>query len=169
MTKRGDIESHLKNLLQAVLLDEHGDTAIVHRTFNGELVEPSLAVPSWPEPADPLQAIEIAGYIERVAGGLVNRYAEAARGQGRTWRELAAVLDVDPESDDPAYEAFRLVAGRPSQPYDEVYAYWRCGSCREYVRDLGPYGGHPEDTERGHAATCERFTAAVAAYESELD
>jgi hypothetical protein len=33
---------------------------------------------------------------------------------------------------------------------------WTCQSCGENVSDRGPYNGHPEDEQSGHADGCER-------------
>lgn len=171
MSEREHVRGQIQNLVHSVLRDEQGDDAITYRTYDGEIIkdQSDWTVVSWPTPANPAQAIEIAAYIERIAGGLWRRYAEEARGAGKTWLELADPLGVDPKEDERDHQAFVLVAGEPTSWYGDRYVSWKCGSCGERIRDLGPYGGHPDDCERGHAETCKRHNAEVAQYQAAWD
>lgn len=169
MTTREDIGSKLRQIVLAVLREESGEGAIAHEDLDGNRVPTpeSWAVLTYPTAADPLEALKVARAIADHGRGMVRDYALKARGAGRTWAEIAGPLGVAAEADDRAQEAFLFVVG-PRYRFDPQYAYWRCISCGERVRDSGPYGGHPDDSETGHTETCERHTAAVAAYESEM-
>jgi hypothetical protein len=46
---------------------------------------------------------------------------------------------------------------------------WTCASCGEWITDSGPYNGHPDDDERGHAEDCARHLAEAAAYQARMD
>jgi hypothetical protein len=46
---------------------------------------------------------------------------------------------------------------------------WRCGACRGWVTDHGPYGRRPDDCETGHIADCPRHLADLAAYQADDD
>lgn len=166
MTERDFIDSRLRDLIIKILRDEHGDNAVIYRTYDGQIVkdQSDWSVVSWPEPAYPILAIDIARTIASCANNLVVRYADAARGDGRTWLELADGLGIDPNEEERDHAAFMKVAGEPRSPYHDVTVFWRCSSCGERVRDYGPYGGHPDDCERGHAETCKRHRAEVAQY-----
>lgn len=171
MTERERIDSRLRDLIISVLRDERGDDAVIYRTYDGKVVkdQSDWSVVSWPEPADPAQAIELARLIEGTARGLWRRYAEQARGAGKTWLELADAVGVDADEDERDHLAFRLITGEPTSSWREPYASWRCGSCGERIRDVGPYGGHPDDSESGHAEDCMRHKAEVAQYVAHWD
>jgi hypothetical protein len=167
MSERDFIDSKLRALIIAVLRDEHGDNAVIYRTYDGQVVKDQTdwSVLSWPEPAFPILAIDIARTIESAAHNLWRRYAETARGDGRSWLELADGLGIDPNEDERDHLAFVKVAGEPTSYYSDRYVSWKCSSCGERIRDVGPYGGHPDDNERGHAPDCARHAAEIAEYE----
>lgn len=149
------------DLILRKLREEHGAAAIVQRQiFPGSTL-------TIDEPADPVAAIGEAQMLMHTASGLVRDFALKARGAGKSWADLVKPLGIESEdeyADLPAM-AFRQIAYPPSQRYDTVYASWECGSCGERVRDTGPYGGHPEDDETGHAEGCARHAGEIAAWQ----
>lgn len=150
-------------LVNRVLREQHGPDAIAQRPIESgfrTMVD---------RPADYRQGILAARMVQSAASNLVNRYARDARGEGLSWLDLSAVLGVAEEEDDPAAKAFELMAPRPSRPFDEVSVSWRCSSCDKYVRDVGPYNGHPGDCERNHAENCARHLAEIREYEREVN
>lgn len=165
MTERERIDSRLRDIVINILLEENGEAAIVHRTFDGKIADPNdWGVVSWPVPSEPLNAIRIAKTIEAHARWLWSRYVEEARGAGRTWLELADVLGVDENEQERDHEAFMIASGEPSSPFRDRYVSWKCAACGQRVKDLGPYGGHPTDCETGHHETCIRMNAEIDAY-----
>lgn len=121
---------------------------------------------------DPLTGVRAALLARNVAVAELLRYAEAARGTGRSWDEVAEALGIEASDDgEPrAEQAYLLIVeGRPL-PEDESRwspqrtARWTCATCGQRVRDSGPFASHPDDVEDGHAATCTRRAAALAAY-----
>ncbi|MBC3190928.1 hypothetical protein H7X46_07615 [Pseudonocardia sp. C8] len=114
--------------------------------------------------ADPLAGLRAAVLSRWVAAGQVRDYALDARGAGRSWAEVASVLGFD-DHDAPGVVAFEHVAergGRTGPRWDRVW--WRCASCGQRVADTGPYSSHPSEVETGHAETCARHAADVAAW-----
>lgn len=114
-------------------------------------------------PADPLQGIAAARRIAGEAHALADRYARHARGAGMSWRDLApALVDVDEE---PAAAAFEHIAGEAASPFGQPPTVgWDCQSCGHRITDSGPYNGHPDDCESGHAKDCTRHRREVDAY-----
>jgi hypothetical protein len=84
------------------------------------------------------------------------------RAEGRTWRDLAALLGLDSESlgtpiADQAELAFAYCAGLPRAPtFARPSLIWQCRSCGEMVVDLGP-DVKGDEAELGHAARCLRI------------
>jgi hypothetical protein len=118
--------------------------------------------------------------MQWTAAGLLGEYIDRARGRGVPWRDLAAALriagDADEEGIPPAEAAFHLATtGRidgdvPRRGWgDEPSRSWRCAACRDWVHDRGPFNGHPDDDETGHAAGCTRHAADVAAWRTRND
>jgi hypothetical protein len=62
--------------------------------------------------------------------------------------------------------AFEHFTGEPGRRGEASFRF-RCASCGEYIADRGPRPGHPEDSERGHAAGCVRLAADIAAWRAE--
>lgn len=118
---------------------------------------------------DPLAGIRAAVLARNAALAEIRAYAEQARGGGRTWEEVAEALGLDEAGFDapPAQLAFGLVAENRPLPFRESFerldAWWSCGSCGERVRDHGPFEANPADNETGHAPTCRRHAADIAA------
>ncbi|MCI2424046.1 hypothetical protein MOQ72_42280 [Saccharopolyspora sp. K220] len=154
--------SGTERVVHELLRARHGANAIVERPIDDGLTL------TYPVPADYTEGIAAARRVAAEAHRLLNEYARKARGQGHSWRELAAALDVSGEYD-PAAAAFELIAGEPLRTFDEQTTSWRCDSCGQYVTDRGPYTGHPVDCERGHAEDCARHQREITAYEAQLD
>ncbi|SDH02872.1 hypothetical protein [Pseudonocardia oroxyli] len=118
---------------------------------------------------DALAGIRAAVAARNTASAEIRRYAEQARGSGRSWDEIAEALGIRADDHDelPAILAFCLVVENRPLPFRESFhrldAWWRCESCDQQVRDHGPFDGHPAHNESGHAATCRRHAAEVAA------
>lgn len=126
---------------------------------------------------DPLAGVRAAVLARNVAAGQMLDYAEAARGAGRTWDDIAHALGIDPERHDgPVGElAFGLLVEDRALPrhepdlWHEPTARWTCTTCSQRVTDRGPYSAHPDDVESGHAPDCARHTADLAAYRAGWD
>jgi hypothetical protein len=145
-----------------LLAAEEGRDALTEREISPGRIEIRHT-----QPADYAAGVAAARRVEGRARQLVHDYARKARGEGVSWRDLVEPLGVyvEPDSyEDPAVAAFEMIAPTPSQRFDARSVYWRCASCGEGVTDKGPYNGHPDDDETGHAETCERHRAEVAAY-----
>lgn len=99
----------------------------------------------------PLPALRAAILVRDVASRRVVEWAQACRGAGVSWRDLAPVLGVED-----AVDAFYVLRG------DWERVYWRCRSCDAQVTDFGPFNGNPIDDEQGHAEGCKRHNAEVA-------
>jgi hypothetical protein len=118
---------------------------------------------------DPLAGIRAAVTTRNAATAEIRTYAEQARGAGRTWEEIAEALGLAADQfDEPRCElAFALIAENRPLPFRESFhrldAWWQCGSCGERVRDHGPFDGHPANNESGHAPSCRRHAAEIAA------
>jgi hypothetical protein len=142
-------------------------------------------VPSGPDPGfaeygnrpqpDPLTAVRAARTVRREAAGLLGGHIDRARGAGHTWTELAGALgltrDAEREGIPLDEAAFHwATTGRIDGDYAprvwgaEPRRSWRCASCEERVTDHGPFNGHPDHDETGHAAGCVRHTAELAAW-----
>lgn len=145
-----------------LLTAEKGRGALAERE-----ISPGRIEITHPQPADYAAGVAAARRVELRARSLVHDYATKARGDGVSWRDLVEPLGIHVEPDsyeDPAAAAFEKIAGEPWQRFDTRTVSWRCASCGERVTDKGPYNGHPDDDETGHAETCERHRAEIAAY-----
>ncbi|WP_040698894.1 hypothetical protein [Nocardia vinacea] len=159
-----DIRSRLERLVFTQLRDEYGDVAITREPLISQFTGHNFG--DQDVPVDYLQAVEAAEQLSNIACGLVIDYADKARGQGRSWAEIATTLKIDPAGvDDAAIEAFERVAppNRHSWRSDN-YTSWTCTSCGQRVTDRGPWEGHPADNESGHAEDCERHQREIRAY-----
>ncbi|MFP5023517.1 hypothetical protein [Pseudonocardia phyllosphaerae] len=123
---------------------------------------------------EPTAGIRAAWLTCAVAEGQLSVHARAARAAGRSWDEIGAALDLPVDGfrarDAAAFEW--LVEGRdPRDVDDDVVSmhapsfWWRCPSCDRQITDRGPYNGHPDDDEDGHALGCARHEEDVAAWE----
>lgn len=164
-----EFRNRLEQLVITQLRDEHGDAAVVREPLISRFTGYNFG--DQDVPADYLQAIEAAGKLSNAARGLMVGYADKARGQGRSWAEIADAFHIDSEQvSDPAVEAFERIA-----PPDESgwcrdnYTTWTCTSCQQRVTDRGPWNPHPADNESGHADGCERHDREIREYVSGRD
>jgi hypothetical protein len=127
-----------------------------------------------PQP-DPLTAVRVARTVRGEALQLLGGHIDRARAHGRTWTELAAALGLTKDAEREGIPAGKAAfcwatTGRIDGDYAprawgaEPRRSWRCASCEERVTDRGPFNGHPDDDETGHAPGCTRHTADVAAW-----
>lgn len=117
------------------------------------------------EPADFVAGVVAATRLSSLASGLATGYAAKARGEGRSWLDIAAAVGLDADgSADPADMAFTAFSHAASRYADPV-ARWRCGSCGQQGVDHGPYEPHPDDRETGHALDCARHAADIRAHD----
>ncbi len=134
--------------------------------------------PIWPGSASTIHDIEPAAGIWFVvllrdtARRKIHGYIRQARQDGLTWQEVGQALRLGPEAEkrgvSVAEAAFESAAGAGhARPFDTLSFGWTCPACQKTVTDYGPYNGHPDDCESGHAEGCQRFAAAVAAYEAQ--
>lgn len=147
-----------QRVVHELLRAEHGPEAVVQRPISAGISTTHAA------PADYPAGIAAARRVAARARRLVYDYAREARGAGTPWSELAGPLGIVADVGDPAEAAFREVAGEPPAPYDQRSVGWHCTSCGQRMIDHGPYNGHPADDESGHAASCSRHLAEIAAF-----
>jgi len=119
---------------------------------------------------EPLAGIGFALMLTDHARQQIHRFIRRAREDGADWREIGTALRLQQAADehdgDLGVAAFEYAAGAPAQRFDRMWFGWDCPACRGRVIDYGPYGGHPDDCESGHAEGCQRRAAAIAAYEA---
>lgn len=125
---------------------------------------------------DPLAGVRAAVLAWRVAFGQMREHAEAARGAGRTWDDIAGALEVPArdewQSSSGAAAFVWLIEGREPDTGDDPWfrslpsTRWVCAACGGRVTDRGPFEAHPDDNEAGHRPDCARRAAAVCVYES---
>lgn len=154
-----DTRHAVEQIVQRVLVDEHGADAITRRPISRTIdVEVD-------RPADYLAGIAAARRIANVADSLMRDYAKRARGEGLSWREIAGALPINPDATDHrSGAAFLWVAPSPSMPFDDITTSWECASCGQRVTDRGPFNGHPADDEDGHAEGCARHAEDIRAW-----
>lgn len=120
----------------------------------------------------PAAGLAAAQTVVQIAEQEVYGYIRGLRAEGTSWSEAADLLHI-PWSDDYSRveRAYELVLGpEPEDRNRFAYArnvYWRCGGpggCDAYITDHGPYNGHPDDNETGHAEGCRRHAAEGVAY-----
>jgi len=115
---------------------------------------PAVKVPT------PATVLTIARQLELAARSEAVAAVRRLRQEGRSWAAVATLLGFDnlPYAvQDPAALAFDYSAGLPRSPWFSraVFA-WDCHLCGQAIIDLGP-GSSPADSQRGHAAGCERL------------
>lgn len=122
---------------------------------------------------EPLAGIGFALMLTDAARHEIHRYVRRAREDGAYWRQIGTALRLQHEAEEGGGDlgevAFEYAAGPPAQRFDRLWFHWRCPSCQQTITDYGPYNGHPDDDEHGHAENCQRRAAAVAAYEARWD
>lgn len=118
--------------------------------------------------AQPLTHLEAAVWLRGHADQQIRHSITKARSAGVSWTEIGKVLDLPgpPRGDyDLAVAAFEYAL---SHSFSDQNVYYDCDACGQAIKDHGPYDPHPEDQESGHAETCERLRAAVAAYKRRM-
>jgi hypothetical protein len=167
--RRWHIHNTLSNLVIGAVVAELGRDGV------RSAPDPGFArYGNRPQP-DPLTAVRAARTIRGEAAQLLGEHIDRARAHGHTWTDLAAALGLTRDAEEagiPAGEAAfcwattgRIDGDRPNPVWGyEPRRSWRCASCEERVHDRGPFNGHPDDDETGHAAGCARHTADVAAW-----
>jgi len=126
---------------------------------------------------EPLAGLAASRRLELAAREHGADYVRAAREAGHSWQDIGNALGLVPDGDAQqagetvAETAFTYAAGHPDTETACRYGRsvnWTCGSCDELISDHGLSNGPAED-ERGHAGTCPRLAATVAAWDAEWD
>ncbi len=118
---------------------------------------------------EPLAGIAAAVAVEREARRLCLESVRYAREDGMAWHAIGEAMGF---ADHPprgmtsvAEHAFcRAVPGHAAADY----FVWTCPECGKLVRDYGPELG-PHEAEQNHAGDCERFAAAVRAWDAQWE
>ena len=152
----------LERALFQLIRDEHGSDAVKPRPTRFSADTGTM----FDGPTDYLQGAVVAIKAAGVAKNFAREWALGARGEVGSWRAVAEILGkyIPDEYDDPAMSAFIWAAPRPSMRHDPISASWRCEACRQRITDHGPYGGHPDEEETGHAEGCSRHYQDVQAW-----
>jgi hypothetical protein len=134
--------------------------------------------PVWPGAfsttryAEPMAGIRAAQTVKRTADRVADDYVKHARVEGIGWREIGEALGLAEDGQHIGYDlavaAYEHVTGKPDV-FRDVSFYWTCPACDQGISDRGPYESHPEDNERGHADSCARLAADVAAWQAQRD
>jgi hypothetical protein len=169
---------HIKNTLTNLVIGEV--VAELGRDGVRSAPDPGFAkYGNRPQP-DPLTAVRAARTIRGEAAQLLGEHIDRARAAGHTWTELAGALGLTRDAEEagiPDGEAAFYWA--TTDRIDGDYAHrawgyeprrsWRCASCEERVTDRGPFNGHPDEEETGHAGGCARHAADLAAWRTRID
>ncbi len=84
-----------------------------------------------------------------------------ARGDGRTWQDIAATLGI--ENPGSVYE---WAIGPRDRRHGARAAWWTRSTCGLHVIDHGPYSTNPADNEEEHAHGCARHRRELDAYQA---
>jgi hypothetical protein len=167
--RRSGIKTRLSHLVIGEVSAELGPAGV------GYGPDPGFAeYGNRPQP-QPLAAVRAARTIRAEALQLLGVHIDRARGAGHTWAELAGALGLTRDAEEagiPDGEAAfcwattgRIDGDRPNPIWGyEPRRSWRCASCEERVSDHGPFAGHPDEEETGHAAGCARHAADLDAW-----
>jgi len=114
-----------------------------------------------------------AGLRPETAARVCRERAERARADGITWEQIGEALGLNlgwdgQSGQDLGVAAFEHFTGEPGS-WGQASFRFRCASCGGYITDRGPFGGHPEDNEPGHAAGCVRLAADIVAWRARRD
>ncbi|MCM3846324.1 hypothetical protein ND486_08980 [Pseudonocardia sp. DR1-2] len=165
VSKSGQAAGRIRELVRRIAVEVFGTTEV-------EVLIPGFTVFTDQKLDDPLAGVRAALLMRSVAEAQLYDYARSSRAAGRSWDEIGAVLSL-PTGGAPVGEAAFdwLVCGRVPDPEREGIrsfrtpsAFWRCSTCGEQVTDDGPFESHPTDNETGHADSCARHRADVAAW-----
>ncbi|MFI6391511.1 hypothetical protein [Nonomuraea sp. NPDC050540] len=161
-----EARNNARHRLEAAVVDlvaeTYGQQAIAIRPiFPGAL--------SHDRVADPLPGLWAAKLLAALARAEIGRQARHAREAGHTWHEIGQALEL-PNDDHRALSeaAFEYMT---EGGYGDPNVTWRCPdlACGQLILDYGPYNGHPDDCERGHATACERHGRELAAWYDERE
>ncbi|MDQ3579569.1 MAG: hypothetical protein M3443_18625 [Actinomycetota bacterium] len=145
-----------------IVKEESGDAELVERpAYTG--AQTMILAPTAEA------TVRAALLLRDAANARAHRAISEVRGEGGTWERVAELLGLPEEHDDggsAAERAFDFVA--PTVLFRSPTTSWRCTSCDRVVTDHGPWN-HPSDNERGHASTCTRHNAEIAAYEAKWE
>ena len=137
---------------------------------------PVVTRPVWPgvssemtAAAEPSAGIRIAVTLRDAAERVTRDYIRWAREAGLSWQETAAALDLGAGAKERGQAlseaAFGYATGGgPGDGDWRPWFAWTCQACGQHITDRGPYKGHPQDRESGHAGGCERLAAEITAY-----
>jgi hypothetical protein len=118
--------------------------------------------------AEAIAGIRAARQVEHAARQLGLEYVRKAREDGHSWHEIGAALELGADAAQRgvslAEAAYDYAADEPSSTYDPRSVPWTCPACLEVISDRGPDAGHPADAEPGHADSCTRLAATIAAW-----
>ncbi|MEU8495007.1 hypothetical protein [Pseudonocardia alni] len=165
VTESGQAAGRIRELVRRIAVEVFGATET-------EVPIPGFTVFTDRKLDDPLPGVRAALLMRSVSEAQLYDYARSARAAGRSWDEIGAVLGL-PTGGVPVGEAAFdwLVCGRVPDPEREGIrsfrtpsAFWRCSTCGEQVTDDGPFESHPTDNETGHADSCARHRADLAAW-----
>ena len=82
-----DTRSRVRGAIEAILVDEHGPGALTRRPIR------SGSTMNLTDPTDYRQGIDAAQRVIGTAEAIIRDYAKRARGNGRSWADIAQALD----------------------------------------------------------------------------
>jgi hypothetical protein len=140
-----------------------GDQMVTRQSVRGE---PAFGTEHAPEPAAEIRiAMALTAEGRRYCLYAIQR----AREDSLTWHAVGEALgfadDPGPGMTSVAERAFHYAARDLG---DGPSFTWCCPSCGSFISDGGPEIPLP-DAERGHAAGCERFAAAMRAWDAQWE
>lgn len=156
-TPRQRLEWRLADQIRRLAVEEFDAVAVQIPIGDTGIDRPGLS--------DPLAGVRAVVLVRGAAVRAVRDYVREAREAGRSWDHIGEALGVDDDEDRTRAErAFDEVAGHVDS-FGGRRMWWRCPACGAGVTDRGPYASsHPDDIEAGHAETCTRHAAGIAAW-----
>lgn len=157
--------------IDRAILDHVRESSALEEPIKERLISPKYHDLTTKTPVDWRDGIKAARLASGIAHQTMLSYARKARGEGVSWEDLAESLGVKADADQygkrAGEKAFELVSGYDERSYMSPSVSWDCTSCGAWIKDRGPYNGHPDDDEEGHADSCDRHRRHVAAYRRE--
>lgn len=154
--------------IDRAILSHVRESSSLEEPVQERLISPKYHDLTSQTPTDWRDGITAARLASGIAHQTMLNYARKARGEGVSWEDLAESLGVKADADQygkrAAEKAFELVAGYDERSYMSPTVNWDCSSCGAWIKDHGPYNGHPSDDEEGHAESCERQRRALVAF-----
>lgn len=126
---------------------------------------------------EPAAGMQAARDLELAARYVTLGYIRQARETGDTWHQIGAALRLHPDGDmqqagdTVAEAAYTYAAGHPGAEHARRYGRsftWQCPACDNAISDRGLISG-PADDEQGHASSCTRHQATIAAWTADWD